>query len=249
MLLCNNKVPFLYRRICCHIRYAIVLIACCPMSGFSQVQSDTQFWLDTELNYTFRQRWLFQDELSYQTLISGGSPWYSLNSTATVEYNLNQHLDIVGALPFSYTMQHSGLHTSEIGVMLGTRIYLTPVQRIQVRLLLRFEERWSHDSEIYEWNTNNRIRLRGEVIFPINKSTYFADRMWYTISDTELFLITSKDLSERFSSRTRFRAGFGYRLSYKARFEALYICQLSRNTISDDFNVSNIIRLRFKYYF
>ncbi len=215
----------------------------------SQTTSDSQLWMDAELNYTYKQRFLFQDELSYQTLVSGGSYWYSLNSTPAFEFNLNPHIDLITSVPLSYTLQGRKMSTFEVRAMVGSRIYLTPALRPQVRFLVRLEERWAYDRAIDNWDIGNRIRLRAEVIYPVNKKSYFEDKMWYFIGDTELFLSTTQDINERFANRTRFRMGVGYRLNYKMRFEGIYTLQFSRNTIDDDFNsVDNIIRLRFKYY-
>ncbi len=216
----------------------------------SQTTSDAQLWLDAELNYTYKQKYLFQNELSSQTLLSGGSRWYSLNSTPAFEYSLNSHFDLVSSVPLSYTVQDHRLSTFEVGTMLGTRIYFTPARRSQIRALIRIEERWSHDLELDNWDVASRIRIRGEFVYPINKKSYFEDKMWYMISDAELFLSTTSDIDERFANRTRFRIGAGYRLNYKIRFEGFYVLQFSRNTLNDKFNsVDNIIRLRFKYYF
>ncbi len=216
----------------------------------AQTTSDGQLWLDAELNYTHKKRYLFQNELSYQTLLYGGSYWYSLNSTPAFEFNLNPNFDLITAIPLSYTLQGSKMSTFEIRTMIGTRIYLTPTQRPQVRFLVRLEERWVYDNFSDYWDISNRIRLRAEFIYPLNRSSYFEDDMWYLIGDTEVFLTTNGDINERFANRTRFRAGIGYRLSYKLRLEGIYTLQHSRNTIEDDFNSrDNIIRLRLKYYF
>ncbi len=221
-----------------------------PVLVSSQTTSDSQLWMDTELNYTYKQRYLFQNEISTQTLLSGGDHWYSINVTPAFEYNVNSYLDIIAAAPLSYTLQQHKINTFEVRAVLGTRIYFTPAKRPQIRLLTRFEERWTHDKSVDSWDIGNRLRLRGEFIYPINKRTYFTDNMWYFIGDAEFFFSTSKDIQERFANRTRFRMGVGYRLNYKIRFEGIYMLQFSRNTIEDKFNsVDNVIRLRLKYYF
>ncbi len=228
----------------------IIILISSITTTWSQTTSDSQLWMDAELNYTYKQKYLFQNEVSSQTLISGGSHWYSLSSTPAFEYSLNPHFDLISSIPLSYTLQQKKASTFEVGAMVGTRIYFTPALRPQVRLLVRIEERWSRDLALDEWDAANRIRLRGEFIYPINRKSYFEDKMWYLITDAELFLSTTSDIDERFANRTRFRAGAGYRLNYKMRFEGIYMFQFSRNTLNDKFNsIDNIIRLRFKYYF
>lgn len=212
--------------------------------------SDGQLWLDAELNYTYKQRWLFQNELSYQALLWGGSSWSSYNTTPAVEYNISKNLDVLVGVPFSYTKQFETFNTYEIRAMTGARIYFTPGKRIQARLLVRWEYRWFYDQFASEWDKGNRYRIRAELVVPLNKDSYFVDKLWYLINDMEIFFWYGHDIPERYANRVRMRIGVGYRHNYKFRFEAIYINQDSRNQLDDDFNAhSDIIRLRLKYYF
>ncbi len=229
---------------------AWLLFMICIIRMDAQTTSDGQLWIDTELNYTYKQRYLFQNELSYQTLLSGENYWYSLNMSPALEYNINSHFDLVSSIPLSYTRQNHTMNTFEIRAMLGTRIYFFPQERLQTRLLVRWEERWLYDNSDDNWDVGNRLRMRGEFLYPINKKSYFEDKTWYGIADAEMFVSTSSDIDERFANRFRIRAGVGYRLSYRLRFEGIYLCQFSRNTINDKFDsVSSVLRLRIKYYF
>ncbi len=230
-------------------RLALLLLSLSFLYARSQTQVDGQLWLDGELNYVYKLRYTFQDEISVKSLLFGGNRWLSLDMTPAFEYNINEYLDVVSSIPLSYSIQKE-FNMYEAGVMVGTRVYFTPFSRPQVRTLIRFENRWNYRDDLDSWDVNNRIRVRGEFIYPINKSVYNTDDLWYSITDAEFFFSINDDVSERFANRMRFRAGAGYRLNYKLRFEALYTCQLSRNTIADHFNnVSNILRLRVKYYF
>lgn len=228
--------------------YLLLLLTVLGGRGNAQ-QTDGQLWLDGEVNYQYRLKHLFQDEISVKSLLFGGSRWMSFDMTPAYEYNINPYIDIVSSVPLSYTIQEK-FNSFEIRAMLGSRIYLTPLKRPQFRVLVRFENRWYYETDTEGWDVNNRIRLRGEFIYPLNREMYNSDDLWYSITDAEVFFSTSQDVSERFANRTRFRVGIGYRLSYKLRFEGLYTLQFSRNTIDDHFNsVSNILRLRMKYYF
>ena len=216
----------------------------------SQTNSDQQLWVDAELNYVYQQRFHFKNEVSYQTLVSGGSRWSSINFSPAFEYKLNSHFDLLSAIPFSYTYEHDALNTFEIRIMAGVRAYLNPQKRTQLRVLVRWEDRWLNDRDNGTWNVGNRFRLRGECIYPLNKQSYSSDNLWYWLSNLELFLTTSKDVPERFANRIRFWSGVGYRLNYNLRFEGMYVWQFSRNTLENKFDLqSNILRLRLKYYF
>lgn len=215
----------------------------------AQTHSDGQLWLDGELNYIHKLRYTFQDEMSIKSLLFGGSRWIAFDMTPAFEYNINHHFDIVSSVPLSYTLQKQ-FNSFEVGVMLGTRYYINQDIRPQFRVLLRMENRWYYKTDTEAWDINNRIRIRGEFIYPINREAYNSDDLWYGITDAEVFLSTNADVSERFANRFRFRIGAGYRLNYRLRFEGFYSMQFSRNTIDEDFNtLSNILRLRIKYYF
>ncbi len=244
----NNIENTTWNKLIFTISFFLILFF--PERNLAQTTSDGQIWLDTELNYTYKLRHLFQDEISYQTLVSGETRWQSINMTPVYEYNVNSYLDLVSGIPLSYTIQDKAMSTFEVRTMVGARIYFTPYKRYQTRLLSRWEYRWSYDHESDSWETGNRFRFRGEFLYPINRPSFYSDNMWYTITDAEVFFSSGGDISERFANRTRLRAGIGYRLNYKLRFEAIYTCQISRNTINDNFDaISNILRLRFKYYF
>lgn len=223
---------------------------CIALQAQTPTTSDGQIWFDAELNYTHKQKWLFQNELSFQTLMWSGNNWHSYNTTPALEYNVCKNLDVIAGVPISYTKQVDAFNTLEIRAMTGARIYLTPRKRVQARLLVRWEYRWFYEENSGIWDKGNRFRLRAELVVPLNQPSYFVDNMWYLINDVEAFLWQGSEIHERYANRIRIRIGLGYRLNYKIRFEAIYINQNSRNQLDDEFNAhSDIIRLRLKYYF
>jgi hypothetical protein len=112
---------------------------------------------------------------------------------------------------------------------------------------LRLEQRNFQNLETKDWTQEYRPRIRAESLIPINKKSYFEDKLWYGIMDVEWLFKTN--IEERFANRFRWRTGIGYRLSYNFRFEFIYMLQLSRNTIEDNFESNdNIFRFRVKQY-
>ncbi len=230
--------------------YIILIFLILSKNIKSQSSSDGQLWLNAEFNYVYKVKHLFQDEVSFQSLVFGSPQWYSFSNKLQYEYNINPHFDAITALPLSYTIQSKSLKTFEIRYMIGTRIYFTPTRRLQTKGLIRWENRWSNDNNSDSWDVGNRLRIRGEVVYPLNKNTYYTNNVWYLMGDAEVFLTTKDDIQERFANKTRFRLGAGYRLTYRLRFEAFYACQFSRNTIDNKFDSqNNILEFLFKYYF
>ena len=94
-----------------------------------------------------------------------------------------------------------------------------------------------------------RFRNRLELLAPLNREKLSDDGARYFLADWEWF-IPLDDPDERFASKQRIRAGFGYRHSFAWRFEVLYIWTRSKNTIEEGYSTSdNIIDIRIKRVF
>jgi len=214
---------------------------------FLPAQTNEQVWNEYMLNYPFANSFNLENAFTYSTLI--GSPkWRAMDYSATLEWSATNRIDIITQTIFSYTNQTDTHDTFEFRPVLGTRLYFTPNKRIQTRLLLRVEQRNFKNLNTKEWEQQYRPRARAETIIPINKDSYFVDKLWYAISDVE-WLYKTDDVEERFANRFRWRIGAGYRLSYSLRFEFLYMLQQSKNTIDDNYESSdNIFRFRVKQY-
>lgn len=214
---------------------------------FLQAQTNEQVWDEYMLNYPFANSFNVENAFCYSTLI-GKPKWRAYDYGATLEWSVTNRIDVIAATVLSYTNQTDSYNTFEVRPALGTRLYVTPNNRIQTRLLLRVEQRNFKNLETKEWTQEYRPRFRAESIIPINKKSYYEDKMWYGITDVE-WLMKTENVEERFANRFRWRIGAGYRLSYNLRFEFLYMLQQSRNTIEDGFESSdNIFRLRLKQY-
>jgi hypothetical protein len=213
----------------------------------AQVLSNTQLWGEYMLNLPFANSFNLENTFVYSTLLQ--SPrWYSFEYAPTLEYSLDQHIDINAGSTFSFTAQTEDYNTFEARAMIGTRIHFTPNKRIQSRLYVRLEQRNLQNLDTHEWDQTYRSRVRAETLVPINRKNYHDDKMWYAIADLEL-LFTTEDLKERFANRARARIGIGYRFNYTSRLEFLYMNQQSRNGIDEDFSSSdNIFRFRYKHF-
>ncbi|HTE31737.1 MAG TPA: DUF2490 domain-containing protein [Chryseolinea sp.] len=206
-----------------------------------------QLWYELMLNYSFAGSFNLENAFVYSTLLE--SPrWYAFDYTPTLDYSIDNHFDLIAGNTFSYTSQVSSYNTFEIRPFLGVRFNVTPNQRILTKILLRLEQRNFLNLDTHDWETVVRPRARAEAVIPINKKSYFEDKLWYGLIDAE-WLFTVDDVEERFANRFRARIGIGYRLSYTTRFEFIYMAQHSKSGIDQDFESSdNIFRFRFKQY-
>ena len=210
--------------------------------------SSEQLWFEYMLNYSFANAFNLENAFKYSTILDTRK-WQAIELTPTLDYSLTAHVDISFATAIEYTDQTESVSTFEVRPVIGTRIHLTPNKRILIRALIRLEDRNIQDLDTKHWDHVLRPRLRGEFLIPINRKSYFENKLWYGIADAEWFLTVDDDVNERFANRFRLRMGIGYRLNYTSRFEFIYMSQQSKNAIEDSFYTSDhIFRFRYKHY-
>lgn len=217
-----------------------------PSCAYSQ-SANEQIWLEYMGNYPFANSFNFEGAFTYNTLLTSPK-WTDYGFSATTEWSITQVVEPMAGVLFGYTNQTETYNTFEVRPMIGSRFYLTPARRIQVRLLARLEQRNFKNLTTAEWTQAYRPRIRGELLIPINQDSYFKDNLWYGIVDAEA-IFTTNDVKERFANRLRIRTGIGYRLNYSLRFEFIYMLQQSKDAIGDQFtSTDNIFRFRLKHY-
>lgn len=216
--------------------------------GLNAQSANEQIWFEYMINYSFANSYNLEGAFKYSTVLNTPR-WQAFEFTPTLDYSLTGHVDISFATAFEYTDQTESVSTFEVRPVLGTRIHITPHRRILTRALIRLEERNIQNLDTKDWDNVWRPRFRAEMLIPINKKSFFDDKLWYGVLDAEWFLSVDDDVDERFANRFRLRMGIGYRMSYSSRFEFIYMIQESKNAIGDSFYTSdNIFRFRYKHY-
>ena len=212
----------------------------------SYAQQHEQLWLEHQLSYPFKNRYLLENTTSYQTILTKENKWRSYALSPVFEYALFTRLELTIEVPFAYTLQKEGSNTFEISPLVGGRFHITQGKRVDTRLVWRYQVRAFRQIEEGIWDISNRTRLRGEIFISLNGPNLFTDKLWYLFLDYEEFFVIDDQVEERFANRRRGRIGIGYRLNYKHRFDLSYTLQSSRNEIDGDF-ISNDNVLQFKY--
>jgi Protein of unknown function (DUF2490) len=212
-------------------------------------QRKEQLWLDYQLDYPFPNGLLFENTVAYQTILSKEDKWRSFSLSPSLEYVLFTWFDLTAEVGLAYTFQQENTNSFEISPIVGTRFHITQNRRFNTRLLVRYQQRNFLQIEDDDWDTSNRVRLKGELWITINGPNLFTDKLWYAILDYEEFIVLDEQLDERYANRRRARIGMGYRLNYKHRFELIYTRQSSRNEIGGEFvSNDNVIQLRYKMF-
>ena len=227
------------------------MLALTPSHGFAQTSTE-QIWVDVLLDWMFKQKQLLELEIGPKALIGEGEVWQELTVTPAYEYYPNKRWDLVSRVLFSWVRQTVELSTFEVRPIIGFRYYLTPTQtgRWLCRDFNRVEMRMIYYREVDQWETTYRYRNRLEFQYAFNNPSLTNDRTTYGLADAEIFINLGSAAEERFNDNWRFRVGAGYRHTYAWRTEFLYVLQLSRNTLGQEFDVSNhIFRFRIKRFF
>lgn len=225
----------------------IVILAFLSFAVQSQAQ-DEQLWLEFQLSYPFRNRYLLENTTAYQTLLNPEDKWRSFSISPTFEMSLVTWLDLLSEVGIAYTLQKEAINTFEIAPMVGGRFFITQGKKIDTRFVWRYQQR-NFKEESGEWTSSNRTRFRAEIFVSINGPNLFTDNLWYGFADYEEFIVFDRQVEERFANRRRARIGVGYRLNYKHRFDLGYTLQSSRNEIDENFiRTDGVIQLKYKMF-
>lgn len=253
-------------------RSTLVVIAWLVCATPAFAQKNLQLWGNVTLDWVKSERLTyevdFEPKVLVATSVDGAPGWHNLDLTPNVEYSPKGWLDLMVQATVGYTKQTDDVDTIELTPCLGARFHLfsravptvvknrpaqkelPPSRRIVVRDLVRVESRnFFYTGSGSGSSSSVRFRNRLEFQIPLNREKMSEDGVRYLLADWEWF-VPLGDPEERFASKQRIRAGFGFRHSFKWRFEAIYMWTRSRNTMGGDFTTSdNIIDIRVKRFF
>jgi hypothetical protein len=225
----------------------ILIILLSVNDGFAQSETTTQFWWDATYYRPFAVS--FRKILSVGTRhLLGSNDWNKIFVKPSVEWYPTPFVDVMAELVYLNTKQTNDINTVELRPDIGFRLNFYQ-QRWILRTNTRFELRNVRYMEIGEVERTLRFRSRVEVVYPITNPSHRDPKTLYGLTDFEVFAdLAGDEIDERFSNRTRFRLGAGWRQDLEWRLELVYTFQNSRNTLGEEFSTSdNIIRVRLKY--
>ncbi|MBL8002112.1 MAG: hypothetical protein JNL05_09140, partial [Flavobacteriales bacterium] len=93
-------------------RAGLCIIAAIQLALTAAAQgTNSQLWMDGIIGRSFASYYMAECELSYQTLLSDQDHWESLNVSPSLEVSPTAHWSFMVGLPYSYTIQRTGLNT------------------------------------------------------------------------------------------------------------------------------------------
>jgi hypothetical protein len=254
---------------CCALA-ALILIAAIPGRACAQEPTDDptpsgQIWGDFRMVWPDeRGTWLFRLDLKPKVQFSGAEKWAEFTVVPAAVYQAPKFLDLIGDIVAGYTVQNDDVETLELAPRIGARVHLISdvrdvrpagrfAKRVGLATTLRLEHRhfWYYGSGATEDYSNDwRFRARLEIRVGLNDADRSRSGAWYVLADAEAFVSLGDQNPETFAEKWRFRVGPGLTANRAWRFELLYIHDITRNTLRDDFDASvNAIDLRAHRFF
>lgn len=243
---------------------ALILLLALPM-GASAQDASGQVWGDLRLLFPQKNDdWLLYVNVGPKLQVSGDERWAKVFVDPSAEYSAMNLVDLLGDLSLSYTVQNDDVETLELVPRIGARLHLIsdirdvqPAGRFAKRVGLgtevRLEHRhyWYYGSGATEPYSNDwRLRIRLGTRVGLNHADRSRPGTWYLFADAEAFVPLNDQNPETFATKWRFRVGPGIVVDHAWHFELLYIRDISRNTMQEEFeNSVNAIDLRAKRYF
>jgi hypothetical protein len=229
---------------------AFVVLILLQVAAHADKGYSNQLWFNIILDYPWSKKLFLELDIEPKLQVNGEETWRNLDATGLIEYYPNSWLDLTGELTTGVTKQLEKLNTFEMTPRLGLRIHLfstvkevlemerAPLKRVGLSNLARLEVRRFSYSDNRPAEYEFRLRNRLELKIAINHERINIDRTFYFMSDMENFIPLSGEAANRFSSKARFRFGFGYRFSYTWRAEFLYLVDKARDTLEEEFDVT-----------
>lgn len=206
--------------------------------------------MECQTSYPFANRYLAENTVAYQTLLSGGEKWRNFSMSPTFEMAITPKIDLTMEVPLGWTRQNDSRSSFEVSPIAGARFHITQGSRIDTRILARLQSRNVHQVEGGYWEHLGRFRLKGEVWISINGPNLFSDKLLYSFLDYEEFIVADRQVQERFANLRRARVGLGYRFNYAHRLDLIYTWQYSRDELGTPFTqTDSVIQLKYKMFF
>ena len=207
--------------------------------------------------------WLYSVDLKPKVQLEGAEKWWQVDVRPMIVYQGPKLFDLVGDLGVGYTKQNDEVESLELSPRVGVRVHLISdvrdvhavgrvAQRIGLATTARLEYRhyWYYGSGATEDSSSDwRFRLMLETRIGLNNVDRSRPGTWFLFADAEAFITLGDRNPETFAEQWRFRIGPGFRSSHDWQFELLYIHDITRNTLKDDFDADvNAIDLRATHY-
>lgn len=209
--------------------------------------SDTQAWIQYEVQHGFSEKWRGSWDLGYRELISTEEilgDWSRLHSRGIFTYIHSRRVAFEAAIAGYYTFSDNVTDVFELRTWQGVFVFWPTIKlarrALDVQHRFRLEQRWVDLRDLGETDFGFRFRYRVATFIPLNRPT-IEPKTWYVPLMGEAFGDPGDDSPSFFAERLRLTAGVGYVLSGNWTLEFRYVAQKSRDTVLDRFTTTDHI--------
>ena len=197
---------------------------------------DNQIWADYYQYYYIKPNWQFYGDAGVRTVVDKWS-WFMIYARPSIRWKKHELWELHGGVGVIQTFNVDDVNTFEIRPWQGIRVNWPTFKPIRFNHYFRLEERFNFPTDTWTLEFNLRIRYKFALNVPIytfeNKSKLFL------IAYVEFFGNIGQQLTEKFSNRSRFAFGAGYKMNDTWTFEAHFVSQFSRTMEEDLFKTSD----------
>jgi hypothetical protein len=208
-------------------------------------------WVDYFANWTTQSDWSYEVNPGFAKAVSGGQ-WLDTYVGLNTTYNPVNWFSAEGNFETHYTFDHSTEDILELRPWLGLNfIWATFGNRLNLfypMISARLERRhfWYQSSGVED--TKERLRLRAFARFTLNNET-LEQGTYYLLFLAEAYVPLDGEAREVSADKYRLQTGVGYVFGPDMRMEIQYIMMRTRNTQSNEFEVSShILWLALRHY-
>jgi hypothetical protein len=209
-----------------------------------------QVWVMGLFNWKINEKWVFNEDINFQRLLS--TPSFTRILTRTqVNYQINGISSLHAGVVFSYAFDEENGDLLELSPWLGTKLRWPSFWRMNFVHYIRAEERnrlelGGEDS----WTNVWRLRYRLGTEIPLNHAA-ITDNTFYGIAAYEYFSNETGSTETFLIPAThRFDIGIGYSPGYRTRYEVIAVFLDTHDEATDKFDfTSAILFLRWRQNF
>jgi len=222
--------------------WRFILLAIILFPALVQAQDEdtriinNQLWADYYEYWDIKPNWQFYGDAGARTVLEKWS-WFMVFGRPSIRWKKYKLWEVHGGIGMFYTINVDEVNTFEIRPWQGFRVNWPTFRPIKFNHYFRLEERFNFLTDHWDLEFNLRVRYRfglKALIYTFTNENNIFLPAWI-----EIFGNIGQQITEKFSNRTRFAIGAGYKMNKQWTFELHFVSQFSRTGGNDEFKTSD----------
>ena len=197
-----------------------------------------QLWVDFNPHFYVSEKFEYFGDAGYRTDLQNNL-WNEIFARPSLRYRLNDLWELLGGIGFFYVLNKNISDRFEIRLWQGLQLNWPRFEKIRIKNLLRFEERFSYITD--NWSSSTAFRVRYKLSGKWDFLKIHSHCFWYIPMYIEIFYPVGNEIEEVFRNRSRAGLGLGYNQSAEWSFAFNFILQTSRTSVNEELIVSDYV--------